>query len=126
MVTGYILYGMLIAIHFPFPSAYGHEMLQDYMSYMGIHSFKIEIIKRILDVFLYGMVTNIFVYVASVLFTDRYVLMSFPVMAAYIYNSIINHLESWFISSEKEQYLDILQIVKPDTIINGNSFFTKK
>ena len=47
-------------------------------------------------------------------------------MAAYIYNSIINHLESWFISSEKEQYLDILQIVKPDTIINGNSFFYKE
>ena len=72
------------------------------------------------------MVTNIFVYIVSVFFTDRYVLMSFPVMAAYIYNSIINYLEARFISSEKEQYLDILQIVKLDTIINGNSFFLKE
>lgn len=125
MVIGYAVFGVLVAMRFPLPSAYETTMLQEYMDLAGVYDFRIEIIKRIFGAFFYGMASNIFVYISSVLFMDKYVLMSFPMMAAYIYNGIINQLESWCMSSEMEKPLKALQMAGFDTIINGRSLLLK-
>ena len=128
LLAGYLLYGLIVVIAFPGLSAYPAESAAFYLEQMGISAIVPYILFRCLWVFIYGMMISIFGYLVAVLFTEKYILLCFPMMLSYAYSSFYARIESRLLEQERWDLQEKFQIFNMSNMINGfeikSRFFT--
>ncbi len=88
LVMGYGMYGILMLGIFPLclTDASGVQM--------SVNGLVSSVIMRLLGIFLYGAMVNLFALVVSVFFRDPYMLLCLPVMVKYIYTQVLQRIET--------------------------------
>lgn len=100
LVMGYGLYGILMLGIFPLrlTDASGVQM-----SAGGLVSC---VVMRLLGIFLYGAMVNLFALFVSVFFRDPYMLLCLPVMMKYIYTQVLQRIETGAMEQENMLVLE--------------------
>lgn len=127
LLAGYLLYGLVVAFTFPGFDAYSTEKVDFYLELAGISRVIPYILFRCMWVFFYGMMSSIFGYLVSVLFTEKYILLCFPLMLSYAYSSVYNRIEGYLLEQQWEQQqmglqsslLEKFQILNMRNLLNG-------
>ena len=85
MTVGYALFGMLVYIRFPSVREYSEGSIKLYMEMNPGFQEMACFFHRCVKIFLYGMCGNVFAYLVSVFFRDKYILVCLPLMLKYIW-----------------------------------------
>lgn len=124
MFVGYLLFGLIVYAKFPSIQEYPKDDLNRYLEfYQNFHLGFHEIFfcfRRCADVFLYGMCVNIFAYLVSIIFTDKYILLCLPLMLKYIWGQAIAKIELDAMNKGQETLLNLCAVFRMETILNGN------
>lgn len=119
MLTGYLIFGLLVGMKFPSISEYPAEMTEWYLA-KGTGDV-ILALKRCAGVFLYGMCINVFAYLVSLFFTDKYILLCLPLMLKYIWGQVILKIESDAIAKGNDAFLDWCWVLRQEAVMNIDS-----
>lgn len=119
LLAGYLLYGLLVAIVFPGFDTYPAENVAFYLELAGISRIMPYILFRCMWVFFYGMMSSIFGYLVSVLFTEKYILLCFPLMLSYAYSSFYNRIEGYLLERQQWELQEKFQIFNMSNLLNG-------
>lgn len=124
MFVGYLLFGLIVYAKFPSIQEYSKNDLNRYLEfYQGFHQDFHEVsffFRRCVDVFLYGMCVNIFAYLVSILFTDKYILLCLPLMLKYIWGQAIAKIELDAMNKGQETLLNLCAVFRVENILNRN------
>lgn len=118
LLAGYVLFGIFIYIKFPSIYEYSADKINFYMEMC--HDFQ-EIffcLRRCAGVFLYGMCINVFAYLVSVFFTDKYVLVCLPLMLKYIWGQAVMKIEVDAINNGRDNILNLCSGFRIENILN--------
>lgn len=120
---GIVLYGIFVYIKLPAPSAYGQELCERFFMMYNSGTELSIVVKFLVNIIFYAIVSSVFPYLVSLIFTDKYILVCMPVLLSYIYTSILNKLDYYAMNNGKEHLGKILEIMNPLSVIsfsNGN------
>ncbi|MCH5254286.1 MAG: hypothetical protein J1F41_05125 [Lachnospiraceae bacterium] len=125
MFVGYLLFGLVVYAKFPSIQEYSKNDLNRYLEfYQGFHQDFHEVsfcFSRCVDVFLYGMCVNIFAYLVSIFFTDKYILFCLPIMLKYIWGQAVIKIELDAMNKGQETLLNLCAVFRVENILNRNS-----
>lgn len=125
MFVGYLLFGLVVYAKFPSIQEYSKNDLNRYLEfYQGFHQDFHEVsfcFSRCVDVFLYGMCVNIFAYLVSIFFTDKYILFCLPIMLKYIWGQAVIKIELDAMNKGQETLLNLCAVFRIENILNRNS-----
>ncbi len=93
LLTGYILFGVLIWMKFPSLYEYSPDQIQSYLALVPGFAEPLFCLRKCISVFLYGMCLNVFAYLVSIFFTDKYILICLPLLLRYVWEQIVLKLQ---------------------------------
>ena len=116
--AGYLFFGILVYMKFPSVHAYPVDKLNLYMEmYPGFQEAGFCFM-RCIRVFLYGMCINVFAYMVSVFFRDKYILICLPLMLKYIWGQTVMKLETDAMNKGKDGVLNLCCGLRIESILN--------
>ena len=116
--VGYLFFGVLVYMKFPSVYAYPIDKLNLYMEmHPGFQEAGFCFL-RCLRVFLYGMCINVFAYMVSVFFRDKYILICLPLMLKYIWGQIVMKLETDAMNKGNDGVLNLCSGLRMESILN--------
>lgn len=116
--VGYLLFGMLIYMKFPSVYEYPVDKLNLYMEMNPGFQEAAFCFWRCIRVFLYGMCINVFAYLVSVYFRDKYILICLPLMLKYIWGQVVMKLETDAMNKGKDAVLNLCSGLRIEGILN--------
>lgn len=118
LLAGYLLFGILVYMRFPSIYDYSVDKLKLYMEMNpGFHEPAFCFI-RCLRIFLYGMFINVFAYLVSIFFRDKYILICLPIMLKYIWGQGVMKLEIDAMNRESNAVLNLCSGLRIESILN--------
>lgn len=118
LLAGYLLFGILVYMRFPSVYDYSVDKLKLYMEMNpGFHEPAFCFI-RCLRIFLYGMFINVFAYLVSIFFRDKYILICLPIMLKYIWGQGVMKLEIDAMNRESNAVLNLCSGLRIESILN--------
>lgn len=121
MLAGYIIFGLIVYAKFPSIYEYSIDNLNAYVGLrQGFHE-AFFCFKRCIGVFLYGMCTNIFAYLVSIIFTDKYILLCLPIMLKYICGQAVGKIEIDAMNKGQDTLLNLCAVLRVENILNINN-----
>lgn len=121
MVVGYVIFGLLIYIRFP--SLYEYSA-NDISYYMELHTGFNEglfFVNRCVEIFIYGMLVNIFSFWVSIVFVDKYILLCLPLMLKYMWGQIILKIMTGAMNREQYDAVNLYSELKLENILVAGS-----
>lgn len=120
MLVGYLLFGLIVYARFPAIQEYSADKLSLYMEIYPDFQEGVFFIRRCMGVFLYGMCVNIFSYLISIFFTDKYILLCLPLMLKYLWGQAVMKIELDAMNHGREGLLNICSGLRIENILNIN------
>ena len=114
-LIGYAVFGLLMMIRFPSLSTLPVEEQEFYL--MG-STLEVEVVKRLIGAFLYGITGSLFGIGVAIVFRDKYILICLPFMINYIYQQVLGKLTSDCIVAEKYEKATWIETMRPESIMN--------
>ena len=114
-LIGYAVFGLLMMIHFPSLSTLPVEEQEFYL--MG-STLEVEVVKRLIGAFLYGITGSLFGIGVAIVFRDKYMLICLSFMINYIYQQVLGKLTSDCIVAEKYEKATWIETMRPESIMN--------
>ena len=114
-LIGYAVFGLLMMIRFLSLSTLPVEEQEFYL--MG-STLEVEVVKRLIGAFLYGITGSLFGIGVAIVFRDKYMLICLPFMINYIYQQVLGKLTSDCIVAEKYEKATWIETMRPESIMN--------
>lgn len=114
-LIGYAVFGLLMMIWFPSLSTLPVE--EQEFNLMG-STLAVEVVKRLIGAFLYGMTGSLFGIGVALVFQDKYMLICLPFMINYIYQQVLGKLRLDCMMAEKYEKFTWLEAMQPESIMN--------
>lgn len=114
-LIGYAVFGVFMMIRFPSLSTLPVEEQEFYL--MG-STLAVEVVKRLIGAFLYGMTGSLFGIGVAIAFRDKYMLICLPFMVNYIYQQVLGKLMSDCMMAEKYGKITWIEAMQPESIMN--------
>lgn len=118
LLAGYLLFGILVYMKFPSVYEYSIDKLELYIEMNPGFQESAFCFIRCLRVFLYGMFINVFAYLVSVFFRDKYILICLPIMLKYIWGQGVMKLEIDAMSKGSDVVLNLCSGLRIESILN--------
>jgi hypothetical protein len=111
LTAAYLLFGGILFFFFPKPSDYG-ESFAEVIKLMYGDDTVVYVLKKTAGVFLMGVGMAIVPIVLCAFIDDRYLLVSLPLLAAYLYERIMQRLYYTTVGMEHPETVEALNIEK--------------
>ena len=118
--VGYLFFGIIVYMRFPSIQEYSTDMVNLYMEMHPGFQETAFCFTRCIGVFLYGMCINIFAYLVSVFFRDKYILICLPLMLKYIWGQAVMKLEIDALNKGKDAVLKLCSGLRIESILDIN------
>lgn len=118
--AGYLFFGILVYIKFPSFYEYSVEQQEFYMAMHPGFQEAAFCFRRCIGTFLYGMCINVFAYLVSVFFRDKYILICLPLMLKYICGQVIMKIEIDAMNKGKDAVLNLCSGLRMESVLNIN------
>ncbi len=118
--AGYLFFGILVYIKFPSIYEYSVEQQEFYMAMHPGFQEAALCFRRCIGSFLYGMCINVFAYLVSVFFRDKYILICLPLMLKYIWGQVIMKIEIDAMNKGKDAVLNLCSGLRMESVLNIN------
>lgn len=119
LLIGYGIFGLSVFARFPKLEDYGEGAEIFFGGEIKGNLMVGEILRRCMDVFLYGVGVNVFAFGVTIFFRDKYVTMCFPIMISYMYTVLLQKFEIMFMRQQEYGRLEIISLFKVTNIVNG-------
>lgn len=120
LLTGYILFGLLVWMKFPSLYEYSADRVCAYLEFVPDFAEPLFCFRKCISVFLYGMCLNVFAYLVSLFFTDRYILLCLPLMLKYAWERVVLKLQLHAINQGSMTGLQLFSGLRMETILTIN------
>ena len=120
LLAGYVLFGLLIYARFPSIHEYSADKLDFYLEMCPNFQEAVFSLKRCLGIFLYGMCSNVFAYIVSIFFMDKYILICLPLMLKYIWGQVVMKIETDAMNKGHDNVLNFCSGLRIENILNIN------
>lgn len=121
MSVGYLLFGIIVLFRFPSIQEYSIDKINLYMEIYPDFQETAFCFKKLGGVFLYGMSINVFGYLVSVFFRDKYILICLPLMLKYIWGQMVMKLEIDAMNRGNDTMLKLCSGFRMESILNIRS-----
>lgn len=118
LLVGYLLFGILVYMRFPSIYEYSMDKLELYMEMNPGFQEPVFCLIRCLRIFLYGMFINVFAYLVSIFFRDKYILICLPIMLKYIWGQGVMKLEIDAMNKGNDVVLNLCSGLRIESILN--------
>ena len=118
MTVGYVFFGMLVYIRFPSICEYSADSMKLYMEMNPDFQETAFFFWRCARIFLYGVCSNIFAYLVSVFFRDKYILLCLPLMLKYIWGQAVMKAGMDAMNKGNETALKLCSALRIENILN--------
>lgn len=118
--VGYLFFGILVYIKFPSIYEYSVEQQEFYMAMHPGFQETTFCFRRCIGIFLYGMCINVFAYLVSVFFRDKYILICLPLMLKYIWGQVVMKIEIDAMNKGKDAVLNLCSGLRMESVLNIN------
>ena len=115
---GYLLVGLILLPFFPKIGEFSRDNIQFLEYIYGTGNTRVYIIKIFLGSFMYGIYASLFPVFLSAFISDRYILLSIPVLFQYAVDVSVTKL---FIENMDNKYADVIQAFDMNNMINAFS-----
>lgn len=120
LLIGYLLFGVLVWMKFPSIYEYPADQISSYMVLIPEFEESLFCFRRCIGIFLYGMCLNVFAYLVSVFFVDKYILICLPLMLKYAWEQVVLKLQVHALNKGSMEELSLYSGFRMETILNIN------
>lgn len=120
MLAGYLMFELIVYAKFPSVQEYSWDDLNMYVEYYQGFQEAFFCFKQCIGVFVYGICVNVFAYLVSIIFTDKYILFCLPIMLKYIWGQAVGKIELDAMNAGQDKLLDWCAVFRMENILNRN------
>ncbi len=125
MLTGYMIFGIIIFARFPAINEYPPADISVYMEMHPDFNEPLFCLMRCMGAFLYGMCVNLFAYLAAVFFVDKYILICLPIMLKYIWRQVVIKIQNDALVKENEFIINLSSVLSWESLLDINQYTYK-